>query len=45
VQHVRIDHGAERELLQVRELRIDERLRVISRLNAKTRSCKETGFR
>ena len=28
LQHVRRDHGAERQLLQVRELRKDERLRV-----------------
>ena len=26
VQHVRVDHGAERQLLQVRELRVDERV-------------------
>jgi hypothetical protein len=28
VQHVRVDHDPERELLQMRELRHDERLRL-----------------
>ena len=45
VQHVRVDHGAQRQLLQVRELRNDERLCVgknVGRLTATTRRRRAT---